>query len=103
MNIKDLKEAISADRIVASRHSRREAAAGNLVLGEIVWSVVEEGKVIEEYPNAYPMPACLILGFNTVGAPIHSVWSYDQVSRTARLVTVYRPDTNRWIDWRMRK
>lgn len=103
MDFEKLKEAINADRIFASRHSLREAAADDLVLGEIIWSVVEGGELIEEYPNAYPMPACLILGFNTVGDPIHSVWSYDQVSRTARLVTVYRPDTNRWIHWRIRK
>jgi hypothetical protein len=103
MHIKDITEAINAGRVVLSRHSLREAAEDNLVVGEIYQSVTESGEIIEDYPNAYPMPACLILGFNTTSEPIHSVWGYDEVSEVARLITVYRPDPNRWINWRIRK
>jgi len=47
--------AINADRVTASRHSRNEATADDLVLGEIYLSVVESGEMIEAYTNA-PMP-----------------------------------------------
>jgi Domain of unknown function (DUF4258) len=103
MDIYRLKEAIAAGRVVTSRHSLNEAAADDLVLGEIYDSVVQSGEVIEDYPNAYPTPAYLVLGFNTMGDPLHSVWSYDQVRQTAKLITVYRPDPDRWINWRIRK
>lgn len=103
MEIEDLIEAIQAGRIFPSRHSLAEAANDDLVLGEVYLSVVEGGEIIEEYPAAYPSPAYLILGFNTVGDPIHSVWSYDRIKSNARLVTVYRPDPNRWINWSIRK
>lgn len=103
MELDDLITAINADRVTASRHSRNEATADDLVLGEIYLSVVESGEMIEAYTNACPTPAYLILGFNTIGAPIHSVWSYDQVSQHARLITIYRPDSNRWLDWRIRR
>ena len=79
MEIEDLIEAIQAGRIFTSRHSLAEAANDDLVLGEVYLSVVEGGEMIEEYPTAYPSPACLILGFNTFGDPIHSVWSYDRI------------------------
>ncbi|MBW4695744.1 MAG: DUF4258 domain-containing protein [Lyngbya sp. HA4199-MV5] len=103
MDIEEIIAAIDAGRIVSSRHSLREAAADNLVLGEVYLSVVEGGEMIEEYLNAYPAPACLILGFNTIGEPIHSVWGYDRIAQVARLITVYRPDPNRWLNWRIRK
>jgi hypothetical protein len=103
MEFDALVAAISDDRVVTTRHSLSEAAADDLSLGEIFLSVVESGEVIEDYPNAYPTPACLVLGFNTVGDPIHSVWSYDQVRQTAKLITVYRPDPNRWMNWRRRR
>ena len=60
MEIEELVAAIEAGRIIPSRHSLSEAAADNLVLGEICLSATEEGEVIEDYPDAYPMPACLI-------------------------------------------
>lgn len=103
MEIEDIIEAIEAGRIVPSRHSLREAAEDDLAMGEVYLSVTEKGEVIEDYPDAYPMPACLILGFNTIDEPIHSVWGYDGVNQVARLITVYRPDPNRWINWRSRK
>ncbi|MGL4499023.1 MAG: DUF4258 domain-containing protein, partial [Planktothrix sp.] len=53
--------------------------------------------------DAYLLRACLILGFNTIGDPIHSVWTYNPVTQMAKLITVYRPDRNRWINWRIRK
>jgi hypothetical protein len=103
MDINNIIEAINAGRVVASRHSLNEAAQDNLVIGEIYFSVVEGGEILEDYPDAYPLPACLILGWNTTEEPIHSVWAYNQVTQIAKLITVYRPDTNRWINWRIRK
>jgi hypothetical protein len=85
-----------------SRHSQKAAADDDLILGEIYESVLR-GERIEAYPETYLMPAGLILGFNTLGDPIHSVWGYDQVSQTARIITVYRPSPDRSINWRQRR
>jgi hypothetical protein len=102
MDLEDIVKAIQTGQILPSRHSRKEAADDDLVLGEIYESVLQ-GELIEEYPEAYPMPSGLILGFNLLGDPIHSVWGYDQTSQIARLITVYRPSPDRWINWRQRK
>ena len=103
MDFSALVEAILAGQVRPSRHSLSEAANDNLKLGEIYDSVVESGEMIEDYPDAYPSPACLVLGFNTIGEPIHSVWGYDRIRQVATLITVYRPDPNRWINWRIRR
>jgi hypothetical protein len=102
MEIELVLDAIALGQVQPSRHSLREAANDDLELEEIYASVTH-GEVIEDYPNAYPMPACLILGFTPLNEPIHSVWGYDETNRIARLVTVYRPDPNRWINWRIRR
>jgi hypothetical protein len=34
---------------------------------------------------------------------VHSVWAYNQENQWAVLITVYRPDPRRWIDWRTRR
>jgi hypothetical protein len=86
--MEELREAIAAGRVIASRHSIEEAADDNLGLGEICDAVLESGELIEDYPNAYPTPASLVLGFNTFGDPIHSVWSYDPIRRSAKLIAV---------------
>jgi hypothetical protein len=103
MDINDIIEAINAGRVVLSRHSLKEAGADRLVTGEIYFSVIEEGEIIEDYPDAYPLPACLILGWNSTREPIHSVWGYNQVTQIVTIITVYRPEPNRWINWRIRR
>jgi hypothetical protein len=61
MDFDALVEAIRVGQILPSRHSRKEAADDDLVLGEIYDSVIQ-GELIEDYPNAYLTPAGLILG-----------------------------------------
>ena len=37
------------------------------------------------------------------GEPVHSVWAYNREPEFAVLITTYRPDPDRWIDWRTRR
>jgi len=102
MNIRRIIEAISSGRIRISDHGDEEAQADSLTLDEILQSV-EHGEIIEDYPTDRPYPSCLIYGGTTGGEPVHSVWAYNEASEWAVLVTVYRPDPERWTDWRRRK
>lgn len=61
------------------------------------------GEIIENYPDDFPFPSCLILGTNQDQEPIHSVWAYNENTDFAVLITVYRPDFNMWSEWRFRK
>jgi hypothetical protein len=56
-----------------------------------------------QYPDDKPFPSCLIYGETFSGEPVHSVWAYNQENQWAVLITVYRPDPRRWIDWRTRR
>ena len=102
LNIEDIINAIRQDRIQITDHADEEAHADRLTFDEIFFSVLQ-GEIIEEYPEDRPYPSCLIYGDSFNGEPIHCVWAYNQDSQWAVIITVYRPDPNRWIDWRKRR
>ena len=95
-------EAIRHDRIRITDHADEEAQADELSIDEIFASV-RRGEVIEEYPDDRPFPSCLVYGNTPADEPIHSVWAYNRESGWAVLITVYRPDPQRWLNWRTRR
>ena len=80
-------------------HARQ---AGDSNSDEIFFSVLQ-GEVIEDYPDDVPYPSCLIYGDTFADVPVHSVWAYNEDNRWAVLITVYRPDPERWMNWRTRR
>jgi hypothetical protein len=102
MNIDNLRQAIAANRLRITDHADEEMAADGLTL-DAVLQVTTSGEIIEDYPSDHPLPSCLVLGFTQAGDPIHSVWAYNETTGRAVLVTVYRPDPDRWSNWRVRK
>ena len=70
---------------------------------EDIEETIRNGAIIEDYPDDNPYPSCLIYGNTFSQEPVHSVWAYNQKNRWAVVITVYRPDPQRWIDWRTRR
>jgi hypothetical protein len=102
MDVNKIIEAIHNNRLRITNHADEETQADYLTFDEVFFSVFQ-GEVIEDYPGDKPYPSCLIYGNNFIGEPIHSVWAYNEDKQWAVLITVYRPDPNRWIDWRERR
>jgi hypothetical protein len=92
------------DEVRAALNSRQYRISGHAVdemladtLGERdILSATLAGEVIEDYPKAFPFPACLVLGRTPDEIAVHAVWAFDRTSWYAVLVTVYRPDPARW-------
>jgi hypothetical protein len=102
MNLDNILDAIHANRLRISDHADEEAVADRLAIDDIFFSVLH-GEIIENYPTDRPFPSCLVFGKTSDGAPVHSVWAYNADVQWAVLITVYRPDPERWIHWRERK
>ena len=102
MSIEDIVDAIVNNRVRISDHADEKAAAHDLILDEIFFAVLH-GEIIEDYPSDFPYPSCLVLGETAGGLVVHSVWAYNVRSGWAVLITVYRPDSKRWINWRQRR
>ena len=102
MDIAAIREAIQANRIRITDHADEEVAADRLAFDDIYHSVLG-GEIIEDYPTSKPYPSCLIYGSTSGGEPVHTVWAYNERTHGAVLITVYRPDPDRWINWRQRR
>ena len=102
MDIRDIIGSVEARNYRITHHAVEEAGNDQLNFEEI-FHALNKGEIIEYYPDDEPYPSCLVYGKNADGEPIHSVWAYDQKNRSAILITVYRPNPTRWIDWRNRR
>jgi hypothetical protein len=102
VELTDLIEALQREHFHISNHADEEAKADILSFEEIIYSVMQ-GEIIEDYPTDRPFPSCLILGWTFSGQPVHSVWAYNATKKWAVLITVYRPDPQRWFEWRKRR
>jgi len=102
MDISNIIEAIRKDRVRITDHADEEAQADRLTYDEIFYSVFH-GEIIKNYPKDRPYPSCLIFGKTFRGNPVHSVWAYNNETKWAVLITVYRPDPALWINWRKRR
>lgn len=102
MKIEDLIEAIRSNKVRITDHADEEAQADKLSYEEVFFSVLQ-GEIIEDYPTDRPFPSCLVYGDTFSGDPVHSVWAYNKENEWAVLITVYRPDPQRWVNWRKRR
>lgn len=102
LDIQQIIESLNAKVFRVSDHADEEAYNDSLVFEEI-YASVRGGEIIEQYPDDKPYPSCLIFGKNKNGEPIHSVWAYNVETKASVLITVYRPDPERWIDWKQRR
>ncbi|WP_456475866.1 DUF4258 domain-containing protein [Candidatus Pyrohabitans sp.] len=101
-DINPIKDAIKSGRINITEHADEELANDEISNESLYYSVLH-GEIIEEYPDDFPFPSCLIFGRDQQDRAIHSVWAYAEKYKIAILITAYVPDANRWTDYKWRK
>jgi Domain of unknown function (DUF4258) len=102
MEIDDLIDAIQTDRIRITDHAV-DAADDDALPLDAVFSSVFRGEILESYPEERPCPRYLVHGLTDDNVPVHSVWAYNKQHQWAVLITVYRPDSAQWVNWRKRR
>jgi hypothetical protein len=102
MNIEDIIYSIQNHHIRITDHADEEAHIDELTIDEIFYSVFH-GEIIELYPSDKPYPSCLVYGQTYGGYHVHSVWAYNEENQWSVLITVYRPDPDRWVNFRKRR
>ena len=60
-----------------------------------IHSVLENGTIIEQYPEDFPYPSCLIIALID-GRPVHVVAALNDAEQEAIIITVYEPDVRIW-------
>ena len=101
INIEQLRKYYKEDSVFATEHaSERYRQRG--IRARDVRIAVENGEIIEQYPDAHPFPSCLVYGKDSNGKVIHVCMS-DEGS-ASRVITAYYPDPDKWDeDLKIRK
>jgi len=94
LDIDKIRDHIAKREFKITDHAFEEMKADNLSFCDII-NVITSGAIIENYPAAYPLPACLINGNAGNGEPVHVCVSLPPL---VKVITVYRPDIAKWTN-----
>ena len=101
LSIEDFQRVNRAENIVITQHSRKRMAERGIALAD-VRNAVENGEIIEQYPDDFPFPSCLIFGKAKDSKALHVVASVNE--DMIYLITAYHPDAESWeADMKTRK
>lgn len=103
MDLDIIKQLCSNGEMRWTEHIFKRLVQRNISM-EDVQTVILNGEIIEDYPNDYPFPSCLIFGYRKGGDIIHVVCAPDDEQKELWLITAYIPNKDKWLsDFKTRK
>lgn len=93
LEIERIRAYYLGDAVFASNHAM-ERFRQRGIRPRDVRAAVFSGEIIEQYPDDYPYPSCLILGRAQDGRYLHAVMSDEGTA--SRIITAYFPDDEVW-------
>ncbi len=99
--IEQIQAKFASDEIEFTRHATDQSILRHITVQEIR-DAVQNGEIIEDYPDDKYAPSCLILGFTKDGRPLHTQCSHPS-RPIIKIITVYQPDPALWIDHKVRR
>lgn len=101
LKIEDLRKICRIENIEITLHAAKRLEQRGITSKDIL-ACIQNGTIIEQYPNDYPYPSSLILGLSFSGQIIHVVIGTDM--QTLWIITAYYPSSDKWeSDFRTRK
>ena len=89
-------------KLIFRLHALQRMAERNITR-DIIESVLESNEVVQTYPDDFPYPSKLLLGWDGK-TPIHFVVAENGHDNELIVITAYIPDLTRWeADYRRRK
>jgi hypothetical protein len=87
-------EAVHKKHIKISLHAAEEALTEHITRAEIEAAMLG-AQVLEDYPDWWLGPSCLVYGQTQTGRDLHIVASYSELPVT--IITVYEPRQPKWL------
>jgi hypothetical protein len=100
--LEEIRVKILSRQFEFSKHAVDQSIIRDIAVAEVEQAISSRCQVIEDYPEDKYGPSCLILGFTDAGRPLHIQCSYP-TRPLIKIITLYQPDPNLWIDDRIRK
>jgi hypothetical protein len=102
VNLAKLRQALRADNIEWERHVL-ERLISRSISRHAVLQILRSGACIEDYPNDYPFPSALFLGWHQ-DKPLHVVAALDDTVPEVFIITTYEPDLDHFeADFKTRR
>ena len=99
--IGEIQGKIADDQFEFSKHAVDQSILRRISVQEVREAFVV-AEIIEDYSEDKYGPSCLVFGKTKAGRPLHIQCSYPMRS-IIKIVTLYEPDSARWIDSRTRR
>ncbi|MFX0203668.1 MAG: DUF4258 domain-containing protein [Candidatus Hodarchaeota archaeon] len=93
MTIEHIIQKIKDNKIKWRGHASKRIIEREIERDDVIASILH-GEIIEEYPEDFPYPSFLILGYMKDGIPLHTVCAIGQ--DILWIITVYIPDLKKW-------
>jgi hypothetical protein len=100
-SLEEIQKQLELGQFELTRHALKRQVERDISRNDIK----EIGKnvvIIEDYPDDKYSPSCLLLGFTGIKRVLHV-----QVSRidsdTTKIITLYEPNQNEWIEYKIRR
>lgn len=93
IDIEVLKNYFKNDTIVISEHAKNRCRERGIKQRDIR-NCAMTGEIIEQYPDDFPFPSCLIFGYTMDNRVIHVVISSE--GSCGRIITAYIPNTEKF-------
>jgi hypothetical protein len=101
MDIKEIQKFYNQSKIKWSQHCLERMQERDISRNDVKNCIIN-GEIIEEYPEDFPNPSCLIFGYTTNNKIIHVVFGKDE--NYIWIITAYFPNEKIFgIDLKTRK
>ena len=101
LSVKDLQKLCSPEKMIITLHAVKRLEQRGIKYKDILRCIMS-GEIVEQYPEDYPYPSCLILGNRNEEKPLHVVAASD--GEQIWIITAYYPSPEQWeADLKTRK
>jgi adenylate kinase len=97
--IDEIRRLVLEGQFELTAHARERMAERGVSTEDMI-SLIIDGEIIEDYPDDFPYPSTLIIGY-ILGDAFHVVAAKGK--NLVKVVTVYRADEEIWLNHRTRK
>ena len=98
-----IKRLVTDRSVRISDHGYDELVADDISTRDVI-ERIDDGRVVEDYPDYPKGPCVLVLQSDRNGNPVHVLWGIPKGhSEPAVVVTAYRPDPAQWQNGFMKR
>ena len=95
MDLKIFQTLCAESKIIWTQHGLERMQERDISRADVK-NGIASGEIIEEYPDDYPHPICLIFGYTVNGRILHIVAGCDSIN--VYIITAYYPDSRKFED-----